>query len=72
MQVFSLENVRGVLVKAEIKHVRTVSTRENPNTGQIPTEIDENDPYSYVILAQISDSVRGVRDADGKVQRVNI
>ncbi len=65
-------NVRGILVRGTIEWTRNLSTRENPNTGVVPTEIDENDPYSYVTFANLKDDLRGVRDNDGSVKRVNI
>lgn len=71
---FSVANVRGILVKGKVEWTKLVSTRENPNTGQVPTAIDENDPYSYVQFARIADGteIRGVRDDAGNVKRVNI
>jgi hypothetical protein len=66
------ENVRGKLVRGTVEWTKSVSTRENPNTGIVPTEIDDNDPYSYVVFAGLKDDLRGVRGNDGEVQKVNI
>lgn len=71
---FSQENVRGILVKGTVEWVKILSNRENPNTGQVPTAIDENDPYTYMNVARIKDGteIRGVRDDKGNVRRITI
>lgn len=71
---YNPDMLRGALVKGTVEWTKVLSTRENPNTGQVPTAIDESDPYTYVRYARIKDNteIRGVRDDNGQPRRINI
>ena len=72
---FRIDNqaIKGTVVKANVVWKKLVSNRENPNTGIVPTEIDENDPYSYINVAELQQgTLRGVRDPKGNIVRLNV
>lgn len=73
-QKFNNNNLAGILVNATLElGEKKLSTKENPETGKVPTEIDESDPRTYVQFLQIADlPVRGVRDGKGNVKKVMV
>lgn len=67
------ENVRGTVVRGKVIWKKLLSRNENPNTGKVPEAIDENDPFTYFVVANVADgSLRGVRDDDGSIKHVNV
>ena len=69
---FNQEKVQDTLVMARLDlGEKKLSTRPDPNTGEVPTEIDEDNPNTYVQFLQINDKVplKGIKDASGKVMK---
>lgn len=72
-QKFTVEGLQGSLVKGTlVLGEKKLSTKEHPITGLIPTEIDENDRYTYTQYLQFADNslIIGIKDNNGNVRKV--
>lgn len=63
--------VNGIVITAPVVWEKVLSKNANPKTGETPTEINDEDPFSYYWATKINNNAaRGIRAKDGTVVKV--